>query len=87
MSGVMVAIFPREGASPYATNHTSRLREGAFEFRGLAPGSYTLFALPRQNAFNLYDPEVRRALRSQGKVVNLSPEEEASVELTLIPEP
>ena len=87
MSGIMVAIFPREGASPYATDDTSRLREGVFEFRGLAPGSYTLFALPRRDAFNLYDPQVRRALQSRGKVVNLSPEEEARVELMLIPEP
>jgi len=87
LSGAIVAIFPREGASPYMTDQTSRVREGAFEFRGLAPGSYTLFALPRQDAFNLYDPEVRRVLRSRGKVVNLSPEEEAAVELTLSPEP
>ncbi len=87
LSGAMVAIFPRAGGSPYMTEQTSRLREGAFEFRGLAPGSYTLFALPRRNAFNLYDPEVRRALQSRGKGVSLSPDEEASVELTVIPEP
>ena len=87
LSDAIVAIFPRAGGNPYMTDQTDRLREGFFNFRGLAPGSYTLFAMPRQDAFNLYDPEVRRALQSRGKVVNLSPEEEASVELTLIPEP
>ena len=87
LSGAIVAIFPRAGGNPYMTDQTDRLREGSFRFRGLAPGSYTLFALPRRDAFNLYDPEVRRALQSRGKVVNLSPEEQASVALTLIPEP
>ena len=87
LSGAIVAIFPRAGGNPYMTDQQDRLREGFFNFRGLAPGSYTLFAMPRQDAFNLYDPEVRRALQSRGKVVNLSPEQEVSVELTLIPEP
>ena len=87
LSDAIVAIFPRAGGNPYMTDQTDRLREGFFNFRGLAPGSYTLFALPRRDAFNLYDPEVRRALQSRGKVVNLSPEQEVSVELTLIPEP
>ena len=87
VSDAIVAIFPRAGGNPYMTDQQERLREGFFNFRGLAPGSYTLFALPRQDAFNLYDPEVRRALQSRGKVVNLSPEQEVSVELTLIPEP
>ena len=86
LSDAIVAIFPRAG-NPYMTDQTDHLREGFFNFRGLAPGSYTLFALPRRDAFNLYDPEVRRALQSRGKVVNLSPEQEVSVELTLIPEP
>ena len=87
LSDAIVAIFPRAGGNPYMTDQTDRLREGFFNFRGLAPGSYTLFALPRRDAFNLYDPEVRRALQSRGKVLNLSPEQEVSVELTLIPEP
>ena len=87
LSGAIVAIFPRAGGSPYMTEQTSRVHDGVFEFRGLAPGSHTLCALPRRDAFNLYDPDVRQALQSRGKVINLSPDEEAAVELMVIPEP
>lgn len=81
-----IMAIPEPGSSPYADREMMGMGR---EFRrpGIAPGRYALYALPRLDAFDLDDPEVRRALEPYAKKVTLAKGETATVELTYIPEP
>ena len=59
----------------------------SFTLPMMAPGAYTLYAVPFPETFDLWDPEVRRALGAAGKRVRLSAEDKVTVELPYIPEP
>ena len=70
--------------------YRGRLRLGAdvrFTLAGMPPGTYTLYAVPFPETFDLWDPGVRRALGAAGKRLRLSAEDEVTVELPYIPEP
>ena len=74
----------------YGYQYRGRLRldtDATFTLPGMPPGSYTLYAVPGYDTFDLWDPEVRRALNVSGKRVRLSAEDQVSVELPFIPEP
>jgi len=53
----------------------------------MPPGGYTLFAVEDRSALDLWDPDVRQALRSLSEHVLLGPKKTATVELTVIKEP
>ena len=70
--------------------YRGRLRLGAdasFTLPGMPPGTYTFYAVPFPETFDLWDPEVRRALGASGNRLRLSAEDEVTVELPYIPEP
>ena len=81
-------MIPEPGASPYAEREALFMEEaGEFRHAGLVPGRYALYALPRPDAFDLDDPEVRRALEPYAKTVTVANRETVTVALTYIPEP
>ena len=82
----LVALVPT-GADPgYQVKRVvSYEADGNFEITGVAPGRYTLFAVPSRDSFELSDPEVRRALQSFGVSAELDAEETTTIELSLIP--
>ncbi len=70
--------------------YRGRLRLGAdanFTLPGMPPGTYTFYVVPFPETFDLWDPEVRRALGASGKRLSLSAEDEVTIELPYIPEP
>ncbi len=70
--------------------YRGRLRldtNASFTLPGMPPGGYTLYSVPAPDTFDLWDPQVRRALKASGKRVRLSAEDQVSVELPFIPEP
>ena len=70
--------------------YRGRLRldtDASFTLPGMPPGGYTLYSVPAPDTFDLWDPQVRRALKASGKRVRLSAEDQVSVELLFIPEP
>ena len=86
MVGVSILLLPQENQSPYLIERREPVElGGAFTISGVAPGSYTVLALPAKNAPELGDPEVRRRLQSYGKSVELGRGKKVTVELTLTP--
>ena len=70
--------------------YRGRLRLGAdasFTLPEMPPGTYTFYAVPFPETFDLWDPEVRRSLGASGKRLSLSAEDEVTIELPYIPEP
>jgi hypothetical protein len=84
---IFVQVMPEPGASPYAEREVLLMEAGEFRRAGIVPGRYALYALPRSDAFDLDDAEVRRALEPYAKRVTVAKGETATVELTYIPEP
>jgi hypothetical protein len=82
----LVIAVPDAGSNLYATQAMARVEPGgAFTFRSLPPGGYTLFAVPNPMV-DFEDPEVRRVLKPYSKQVSLDKKEEIRVELTAVPE-
>jgi hypothetical protein len=85
-----VALVPEPGSNPYAVIEFVGVRpDGAFQRQGIAPGSYTAYAIPREVSFDLFDfddPEVRRELAPFAKRVTLSEGENVNIELEVVGE-
>jgi hypothetical protein len=81
-----VVIVPEPGTSPYAEREMIGGGDGQDNFHkaGLIPGSYSLYAVPPGNAFDLDDPAVRHALEPFSKKVTLAKGETVTVELTYV---
>ena len=84
---VWILLLPEPGSSPYAERQFTAARQGSFRVSGILPGRYSLYALPRENAFDLDDAGVRSGLERFTKKVSLESGKTASVEVTYIPEP
>jgi hypothetical protein len=84
---VWILLLPEPGSSPYANREMIGAREGSFRVTGIFPGRYSLYALPRQDAYDMDDAGVRRTLERFARKVTFAAGEKASVELPYIPEP
>ena len=59
----VVALLPAETPWKYRVAATEQFRDnGDFRFDSVPPGSYELYALPGQDAYDIYDPAVRKSL-------------------------
>jgi len=82
-----VTLFPNDNQSPYLTSVRARTGpDGSFTLSGIAPGSYTAFAVFQDTTLNLEDPLVRKQLENYGKAVDLDSGKTAVFELRLTPD-
>ncbi|MEX2301343.1 MAG: carboxypeptidase regulatory-like domain-containing protein [Bryobacterales bacterium] len=84
---VWILLLPEPGSSTYAERELIAAREGSFRVSGIFPGRYSLYALPRQDAYDMDDAAVLRTLERFARKVTLAAGETVSVELPYIPEP
>ncbi len=87
LDGARVAIIPDDAEQYSGTTSAQVADDDSFKVLNVAPGGYTLFAVPARSALDLWDPDVRQALRARGKHLQLDSKEQATVELILIEEP
>jgi hypothetical protein len=63
-----------------------RPEDGAYEITGVPPGSYRVFAIPRDNNFDLGIPGDLRYLRERGRRVRVAAAETVTAEAPFIPD-
>ena len=81
-----VALVPKPNQSGYLEERLVRTGQGGqFQFAGVAPGNYRLFALPLDSRTQIGDPGVQQALRAYGRDVSLDPEANVTVQVPLAP--
>lgn len=68
---------------PSAYKSASLGEGGTFTFRGLAPGQYTIFALPEVEDGSWYDPDFVRTLEGKGVAVKLAEGQSETVQVPL----
>ena len=87
VTSATVALYPLENQSPYQfERRVATDRSGNFTLTGIAPGSYTAFALPAGGAWDWDDPEVRRQFARYSRPVDLGRGKTVTLELVLAPE-
>lgn len=87
VTSATVALYPQENQSPYLVERRVPAdANGKFTLTGVAPGSYTAFALPAGSALDWGDPDVRRQFARYGRSVDLGRAKQVTVELSLAPE-
>ncbi len=80
-----IVLFPQQNESPYLVERRVEANgDNRFLLAGLAPGSYTAFALPPDGGPDIADPEVRRRFQNYGRSLALGPGEKTAVELELV---
>ncbi len=85
VAGVDAVLIPA-GVSdrPELVQHSQTDVDGRFNFSGVAPGDYKVFAWERLEAFSYFDPEVMRKYDSKGAPVHVSEDSHEVVEVHLI---
>jgi hypothetical protein len=72
----------REWAGPFKRGTTDQY--GRFKIRGVAPGTYSVFAFEKaEDADNTDDPELLKPIESQGKSVEIEENGKQTVQLKL----
>ena len=84
--GATVVLLPepsrREWAGPFKRGTTDQY--GRFKIRGVAPGTYSVFAFEKaEDANNTDDPELLKPIESQGKSVEIEENGKQTVQLKL----
>lgn len=86
VTSAAIALYPQENQSPYLVERRMATdSSGNFTLTGIAPGAYTVFALPAGGSVDWDDPEVRRQFARFGRSVDLGPGKRESIELVLAP--
>jgi hypothetical protein len=86
VSGVWVTLIPEDSNRDQKRLHQSaRSRaNGKFEFRGVAPGDYTLFSWDNIEEHEWDDPEFLKPFKSQGVSVRVTEGDTKTADLTVI---
>jgi hypothetical protein len=86
VSGVWVTLIPEDSNRNQKRLHQSvRSRaNGKFEFRGVAPGSYSLFSWDNIEEHEWDDPEFLKRFKSQGFSLRVTAGETKTADLTVI---
>ena len=83
-----VALIPKPNQSAYAEERRVRTTgSGHFEFVGIPPAEYRLFALPVDSSAQVGDPNVQGTLSPYSRDVDLDPDATEAVDLPLAPDP
>jgi hypothetical protein len=82
-----VFLLPQQNQAGF---HVPKIAEtasdGSFNLASVAPGSYTLYALPVAASLQIFDPAVQAALARYATRVSLDPKQTAEVEVALAPQ-
>ena len=84
--GVWVALIPEETKQKQKRLYLSVKTDasGKYEFRGVAPGSYSLFSWDQVEEHEWEDLEFMKAFEGKGAAISVEEKENKSVDLTLI---
>jgi hypothetical protein len=84
--GAWVALIPEEAKQKQKRLYQSVKTDasGKYEFRGVAPGSYSLFSWDQVEEHEWEDPEFMKAFAGKGAAISVAEKENKSVDLTLI---
>ncbi len=83
----LVFLLPQQGQTGFQLPKTAETgADGSFSLGSVAPGSYTLYAIPATAALQIYDPAVQAALGRYVKQVRLDAKETLTVEVPLAPQ-
>jgi Carboxypeptidase regulatory-like domain len=84
--GAWVALVPEEAKQKQKRLYQAVRTDanGKYEFRGVAPGSYTLFSWDQVAGHEWEDPEFMKAFEGKGAAISLEEKENKSMDLTLI---
>ncbi len=82
-------LMPAEGIGGYRREYLGDYRpgDGLFAIPDVPPGSYHVFAVPRDEPWDLTDPLDLGRLRGAGKAIRLRANEEAAVDAPYVPAP
>jgi hypothetical protein len=84
VSGVWVTLIPEYSNQKRLFQSVRSRANGKFEFRGVAPGEYTLFSWDNVEEHAWDDPEFLKPFKSQGVSVRVTEGETRTADLTVI---
>jgi hypothetical protein len=84
VSEVWVTLVPEDRAQKRLFQSTRSRANGEYEFRGVAPGSYTLFSWDNVEEHEWDDPEFLKPFKSQGVSIRVTEGETKTTDLSLI---
>jgi hypothetical protein len=84
VSGVWVTLIPEDSAQKRLFQSVRSRANGKYEFRGVAPGNYTLFSWDIVEEHEWDDPEFLKPFKPQGVSVRVAEGETKTTDLTLI---
>jgi len=86
VAGVWVALIPEEAAGKLKRllQSTRTGANGKFEFRGVAPGTYSLYSWDNVEEHEWDDPEFLKPFKTKSTSVSVTEGENKSLDLTLI---
>jgi hypothetical protein len=81
-------LLPQQGESSFQLAAIKEAAtDGSFSIASLAPGRYTLYALPPTTSVQIFDPAVQAALARYAVQLNLGPSEIVNVDAPLVTQP
>jgi hypothetical protein len=84
VSGVWVTLIPEDSNQKRLFQSAHSRANGKYEFRGVAPGSYTLFSWDSVEEHEWDDPEFLKPFKSQGVSIRVTEGETKTTDLSLI---
>ncbi len=80
-----VRLFPEEPKGYRRVLYGSTNEQGAFRINAVPPGKYQLFAVPKSGNYELQDAVIRRRYERWAKKLDLKANDQASIELQVLP--
>jgi hypothetical protein len=84
VSGVWITLIPEDSNQKRLHQSVRSRANGKYEFRGVAPGNYTLFSWDNIEEHEWDDPEFLKPFKSQGVSIRVTEGETKTADLTLI---